>query len=177
MTTAWIDADVAATPQTVDVDVAVDVERDTTPPAAPDLYKLEKRLCRQVGLAIVDYKTSNDPRADDLFAFQLAIYASAGRGEGLERLAVPCDERLALICDADRPHVRGPRAGRIESVTRGVLHRRPDLERVVLDPRRLWVVLRDLAVALASNLAIEPDRDRCRPGRAFVQAKHDLRHG
>jgi DNA helicase-2/ATP-dependent DNA helicase PcrA len=35
-------------------------------------------------LAIVDYKTANDPKTDDIFAFQLAIYASAGRGEGLE---------------------------------------------------------------------------------------------
>jgi len=34
-------------------------------------------------LAIVDYKTANDPQADDVYAFQLAIYAEAGRGEGL----------------------------------------------------------------------------------------------
>jgi DNA helicase-2/ATP-dependent DNA helicase PcrA len=34
-------------------------------------------------LAIVDYKTANDQKSDDVFAFQLAIYASAGRGEGL----------------------------------------------------------------------------------------------
>lgn len=35
-------------------------------------------------LALVDYKTANDPKADDIFGFQLAIYASAGRGEGLK---------------------------------------------------------------------------------------------
>lgn len=34
-------------------------------------------------LALVDYKTSTDPHADDVYAFQLAIYAAAGRGEGL----------------------------------------------------------------------------------------------
>src|SRR6266536_3462075 len=34
-------------------------------------------------LAIVDYKTTADAGADDVFAFQLAIYAAAGRGEGL----------------------------------------------------------------------------------------------
>jgi DNA helicase-2/ATP-dependent DNA helicase PcrA len=34
-------------------------------------------------LALVDYKTSTDPLADDVYAFQLAIYAAAGRGEGL----------------------------------------------------------------------------------------------
>jgi DNA helicase-2/ATP-dependent DNA helicase PcrA len=61
-------------------------------------------------LAIVDYKTANDPRADDLFAFQLAIYASAGRGEGLtvdaaylhllkesERRPVPVDRRAVKV--------------------------------------------------------------------------------
>jgi len=35
-------------------------------------------------LALVDYKTANDPKADDVFAFQLAVYAAAGRGEGLD---------------------------------------------------------------------------------------------
>ena len=35
-------------------------------------------------LALVDYKTSNDPKADDIFGFQLAIYTAAGRGEGLK---------------------------------------------------------------------------------------------
>lgn len=34
-------------------------------------------------LAIVDYKTANEGKSDDIFAFQLAIYAAAGRGEGL----------------------------------------------------------------------------------------------
>jgi DNA helicase-2/ATP-dependent DNA helicase PcrA len=56
-------------------------------------------------LGIVDYKTANDPKTDDVFAFQLAIYATAGRGEGLdvtsaylhslkesERKNVPVDE-------------------------------------------------------------------------------------
>jgi DNA helicase-2/ATP-dependent DNA helicase PcrA len=35
-------------------------------------------------LGIVDYKTANDPKTDDVFAFQLAIYAAAGKGEGLD---------------------------------------------------------------------------------------------
>jgi DNA helicase-2/ATP-dependent DNA helicase PcrA len=35
-------------------------------------------------LGIVDYKTANDPKSDDVFALQLAIYAAAGRGEGLD---------------------------------------------------------------------------------------------
>jgi len=34
-------------------------------------------------LAIVDYKTANTDRSDDIFAFQLQIYGAAARGEGL----------------------------------------------------------------------------------------------
>jgi len=34
-------------------------------------------------LAIVDYKTASDAKTDDVFAFQLAIYTAAGRGEGI----------------------------------------------------------------------------------------------
>ncbi len=34
-------------------------------------------------LAIVDYKTAKGTEQDDVFAFQLAVYAAAGRGEGL----------------------------------------------------------------------------------------------
>jgi len=57
-------------------------------------------------LALVDYKTAADPRTDDIYAFQLAIYAAAGRGEGLDvraayvhelkagdRLSVPISDR------------------------------------------------------------------------------------
>jgi DNA helicase II / ATP-dependent DNA helicase PcrA len=71
---------------------------------------LDREGGRVEHLAIVDYKTSNDPRADDIFAFQLAIYASAGRGEGLtvdaaylhllkegERRPVPVDKRQVKV--------------------------------------------------------------------------------
>jgi DNA helicase-2/ATP-dependent DNA helicase PcrA len=34
-------------------------------------------------LALVDYKTASDTSGDDIHAFQLAVYAAAGRGEGL----------------------------------------------------------------------------------------------
>ena len=35
-------------------------------------------------LALVDYKTATGKEVDAVFAFQLAIYAAAGRGEGLD---------------------------------------------------------------------------------------------
>lgn len=52
-------------------------------------------------LAIVDYKTSTDPEADEDYGLQLAIYTNAGRREGL-------DVRAAYIHDlkaADRQAV------------------------------------------------------------------------
>ncbi len=44
---------------------------------------LDREGGRIGNLSIVDYKTANDPKTDDIFGFQLAIYAAAGRGEGL----------------------------------------------------------------------------------------------
>lgn len=38
---------------------------------------------RPDSLAIVDYKASTDPRREEHFALQLAVYTAAGRGEGL----------------------------------------------------------------------------------------------
>lgn len=38
---------------------------------------------KQDSLAIVDYKAATDPRREDHFALQLAVYTAAGRGEGL----------------------------------------------------------------------------------------------
>lgn len=74
-------------------------------------------------LAIVDYKTANDPKADDVFAFQLAIYACAGRGEGLnveaaylhqlkesERKGIPIDD----------PTITAAR-GRANTLIRGIV--------------------------------------------------------
>lgn len=55
------------------------------------LGKADIILDRQEGrpdrLAIVDYKTSKDPLRDARYALQLAVYAAAGRGEGLEVVA------------------------------------------------------------------------------------------
>ena len=52
-------------------------------------------------LGIVDYKTANDPKSDDVFAFQLAIYAAAGRGEGLDVTAA----YLHALKDSQRKNV------------------------------------------------------------------------
>src|SRR5690349_3148105 len=86
---------------------------------------------------------------------------------GFECLAVPQDKRLSLIGDADRRHIRLAGPGRAERRLRARLHSRPDLVRVVLDPSRPRIVLRDLGVTLAPHLAVEPDGDRRRARRAF----------
>ncbi len=48
---------------------------------------LDKENGRPDRLSIVDYKTSNDPARDARYALQLAVYAAAGRGEGLDVVA------------------------------------------------------------------------------------------
>jgi DNA helicase-2/ATP-dependent DNA helicase PcrA len=45
---------------------------------------LDREGGRPDHLAIVDYRTAQDTQVDDVFAFQLAIYTAAGRGEGLQ---------------------------------------------------------------------------------------------
>lgn len=83
-------------------------------------------------LAIVDYKTSNDPKGDDVFAFQLAIYASAGRGEGLTveaaylhqlkdsiRTGIPIDD--TTVTDA-----RSRASGLIQNIVSGSFPAKPE---------------------------------------------------
>ncbi|MFH0944264.1 MAG: ATP-dependent DNA helicase [Planctomycetota bacterium] len=67
---------------------------------------LDREGGRDGALAIVDYKTAGDDHSAELFAFQLAVYTAAARGEGLEveaaylhdlkqsrRASVPIDDR------------------------------------------------------------------------------------
>lgn len=57
-------------------------------------------------LAIVDYKTASDAKTDDVFAFQLAIYAAAGRGEGINVQAAYLHE----LSSSDRRPIPVPKA-------------------------------------------------------------------
>lgn len=60
-------------------------------------------------MALLDYKTATDPKSDDVYAFQLAIYTAAGRGEGIniqaayvhdlakgDRIAVPVEPNQVI---------------------------------------------------------------------------------
>src|ERR1700674_613724 len=94
-----------------------------------------------------------------------------GAGQWFERAAVPNDEGLALVGDADGADVArvGSRIGK--GAFGRVLHRVPDFLGVVLDPAWLRIVLGDLAVSASSHLAVHADGDRSGSGRALVQAE------
>ena len=57
-----------------------------------------------------------------------------------------------------------------------VVHRRPDLVGVVLDPARAGEVLRELAVGEGAAHAVGVHRDRAHAGRAGVDREDDLGH-
>jgi DNA helicase-2/ATP-dependent DNA helicase PcrA len=83
-------------------------------------------------LAIVDYKTANDEKSGDVFAFQLQIYAAAGRGEGLDVVAARV-HHLKEIRREDVPidalHVRTARAralALVQGIVAGEFPERPE---------------------------------------------------
>ncbi len=86
-------------------------------------------------LAIVDYKTSNETKPDDLYAFQLAIYAGAGRGEGLNVEAgyvhmLKENERRGFPIDVVAVKVARGRADvLIDGIREGLFPARPDQEK------------------------------------------------
>jgi DNA helicase-2/ATP-dependent DNA helicase PcrA len=94
---------------------------------------LDREGGRVGNLAIVDYKTANDPKTDDIFAFQLAIYAAAGRGEGLDVKAAYLhalkeSERRNVPVDKVAVRVARKRADvLIEGIVAGEFPARPDL--------------------------------------------------
>jgi len=86
-------------------------------------------------LAIVDYKTANDTRKDDVHGFQLAIYAAAGRGEGLNVSAAylhALKESARKPVPVDNPAVKKARAraiSLIESIADGEFPARPEKQK------------------------------------------------
>ncbi len=86
----------------------------------------------------------------------------------LARAPVPHDARLALVGDADRGDVRGPRTRARE---RGVDHfprAPPHLARVVLDPAGVGMDLLVLAALERPDLPVAIEQDQPRAGRALV---------
>jgi DNA helicase-2/ATP-dependent DNA helicase PcrA len=93
---------------------------------------LDREGGRVGNLAIVDYKTANDPKTDDVFAFQLAIYAAAGRGEGLDVKAaylhdLKLSDRRGVPVDKVAVRVARKRADvLIEGIVEGEFPARPE---------------------------------------------------
>jgi DNA helicase II / ATP-dependent DNA helicase PcrA len=83
-------------------------------------------------LALVDYKTANDPKADDVFAFQLAVYAAAGRGEGLDVAAAylhhlnTAQRRNVLIEDEKVKKAKERADSLIDGLVQGKFPARPE---------------------------------------------------
>ncbi len=83
-------------------------------------------------LAIVDYKTATEAKTDDLFAFQLAIYAAAGQGEGVNVEAAYLHElkeskRTPIPVDSVRQKTARGRADLLlESIAEGEFPSRPE---------------------------------------------------
>jgi len=83
-------------------------------------------------LALVDYKTAADSTGDDIFAFQLAVYAAAGRGEGLNVSAaylhhLKSATRLNVLIGDDKVNKAKNRADvLIDGIVQGKFPARPE---------------------------------------------------
>lgn len=83
-------------------------------------------------LAIVDYKTASEAKTDDLFAFQLAVYAAAGKGEGVNVQAAYLHElkeskRLPIPVDSVKQKTARGRADLLlQSIAAGEFPERPE---------------------------------------------------
>jgi len=83
-------------------------------------------------LAIVDYKTATEAKTDDLFSFQLAVYAAAGQGEGINVEAAYLHElkeskRVPIPVDAVRQKTARGRADLLlQSIAAGEFPERPE---------------------------------------------------
>ena len=86
-----------------------------------------------------------------------------------ERLAIPQQDRLALVGDAHAPELSG--VDLTQGVARGLQCCLPDLLGRVLDPARLWEVLGELLVALGRDPAVGTDHDRGDAGGPGVDGK------
>ena len=84
---------------------------------------------------------------------------------------LPHDRRLALVREADRRQLLGPDPGLGERRGRSLEDALPELERVVLDPPRPGILLRDLAVAAPDGRQALVDDEAGRPRRALVDRK------
>ncbi len=90
--------------------------------------------------------------------------------------SVPGEDGFALVGDSDGRHVVDAHGA--DHLVQGVAGGGPDLVGVVLDPTRLRVVLRELAIRTRSGPAVGEHRPAAHPGRAGIDGDHTRRcHG
>src|ERR1051325_1750415 len=93
----------------------------------------------------------------------------------LARRAVPDDDGLALIGDADARNLGRRDAGTAHCEAACRHHRLPDLVRIVLDPARPRVVLSQLALRDADDGEVAIEENGARRRRALVDGKDERR--
>ena len=101
--------------------------------------------------------------------------------DGAPRRPLPEHDGFSLIGDADAEAVSDRRAGLLEHVAHGHDDALPNLVDVVLDPARLWKMLRKLAVRLAENPPVGRKK-QCGGTRGSLvnrqkKARHPSRYG
>src|SRR3569832_1523808 len=105
-----------------------------------------------------------------------AVLPHDGVMDRLAGLALPQQRGLALVRDAQRADVRGLQAGLGQRrACRGELAA-PDLQRVMLDPARLRIDLRQFLLGQRDDAAALIKDDAARTGGALVECE-EVRHG
>jgi hypothetical protein len=89
------------------------------------------------------------------------------------RVAVPHDGRLTLVRDAERRDLGAAHPGAPARAAQDPARDPPDLLGVVLDPPRLRIVLRELAVGASHHAAAAIEDQGGRAGRALVDGDDD----
>ena len=96
--------------------------------------------------------------------------------DGLAGLAVPDNDRLALVGDADRRDILGFGIGKAHRLARNGKLRLPDLVRVMLDPAGLREILREFLLSDGTHFAFLVEKNTTVASRSGIQC-HDVLHG
>ena len=97
-----------------------------------------------------------------------AVLPDDGMRDRLSGLAVPEDDRLALIGDADRLDVAGADVCVADGLGDHLEGDQDDLLGVVLDPAGLGIVLREFGVGAAAHLTVMVEDEHRRSRGALV---------
>src|SRR3546814_8918526 len=93
------------------------------------------------------------------------------RVDGPAGLAVPDDRGLALVRDADGCDRLGADTGLGQSINHCASLCVPDFRRIVFDPARLWIVLCELALREAYDVALAIEHDAAGTGSALARSE------